>query len=282
MNSTRLRLLATFLPLLTIFSIGGAGISAVQDAPRKTPHVWIFAGTPGDEEHHALIESQLGRLRKTLTERFDIGARNLTVLYGPKSAGYDGVCTRENLTREIKRVCELSQDESNGPIWLILLGHANKTAAGSNFNLPGDDISAREFGRALQGAREGATIVLIATTTASDPFLRPVAAPGRLIITATEPKDIENETEFPGALIQALEDPDSDTDKDGLLSVTEIFLATRAHVLSIYNEEQLIIREHALLDGDGDGSGSRRPSRRDAEPASRIGLSTNGKGREFD
>ena len=43
-------------------------------------------------------------IRKSLTERFAVPTANITVLYGPKSAGYDGPCTREALLAELAKI----------------------------------------------------------------------------------------------------------------------------------------------------------------------------------
>jgi hypothetical protein len=38
-------------------------------------------------------------------------------------------------------------------------------------------------------------------------------------------------------------------------------------VKQIYDSQQFIQHEHAMLDGDGDGRGTRRPSRKDEDAA---------------
>lgn len=257
-----------FCALLAAFF---AGVSAfAQQTP--LPHIWIFNGTPGDDEHHELYEKNLGRMRKAFTERFGIPSDKITVLYGPKAAGYDGVCTREAMLAELGKVVEATKQPGAGGAWLIFEGHANAVAGGANFNLPGPDLSAREIGEALKPAAPKATIVIVATTACAAAFVRPLAAPGRLVIAATSRDDPENETEFPEAFAQALEAPETDANHDGLVSVLELFLACHERVQQIYQQGNFMIKEHAQLDGDGDGRGTQRPSPADAEPASRIGL----------
>src|SRR5688500_356890 len=98
---------------LRYLSVLAAGASFAQEptpAPAppsidvRIPRVWIFNGTPGDDEHHLFYEKNLASLRKSLTERFGIPADRMTVLYGPKSAGYDGPCNREALLAELAKV----------------------------------------------------------------------------------------------------------------------------------------------------------------------------------
>ena len=82
--------------------------------------------------------------------------------------------------------------------------------------------------------------------------------------TATEPAD---ETLFGECLLSALENPRTDANKDQALSLTEIFLATRAEVLGRYKDRGFILTEHAGLDGDGDGRATQRPAENDATAA---------------
>jgi len=238
----------------------------------QSPRVWIFCGTPGDEEHHAAYERMLTRLRNVLTKRFGVAPADLTVLYGPIEAGYDGECTRTGLLAELVNVVTGTKGAEARPVWLIFLGHSNAIAGGALYNLPGPDISPRELGEALQDADPQTPMVLFATTACSSAFLRPLSGPGRIVVTATSTSDAENETEFPGALVDALESPATDGNKDGFLTVTELFLACHERVLRTYEMEDLMVKEHSRLDGDGDGRGTQRPAAMDAEPASRIGL----------
>ena len=256
---------------LALVGLLAAGATALaQDVAR--PSVWIFNGTPGDDEHHAFYEKNLARLRKVFTARFGIAAQNITVLYGPKDAGYDGPCTREALLAELAKVVAHTQQPGAGPAWLIFQGHANAIAGGANFNLPGPDASARDIGAALAPAAPGASIVVLATTACAAAFVRPLAAPGRMIIAASTPADPENETEFPEALADALEATATDANHDGLVSVTELFLACHARVQQLYEKHGYLIKEHAQLDGNGDGRATQRPAPLDAEPAALVGL----------
>src|SRR4030095_15418236 len=254
-------------------------VSVAQDAP---PRVWIFNGTPGDDEHHEFYEKNLARLRKAFTGRFGIPAENLTVLYGTKSAGYDGACTREALLAELAKAAASTLKPNAAPVWLIFQGHANRIAGGANFMRPGRDASARDIGEALKSAAPKAQIVVLATTACSAAFVRPLSAPGRMIIAAGTAGDPENETEFPEALANVLEAPATDANRDGLVSVTELFLACHAQVQQIYQSQGFMIKEHAQLDGNGDGRATQRPSPADAEPAALVGLRIAQKEKKFE
>ena len=257
-----------------------AAMMALGETPQKPPLVWIFNGTPGDPEHHALYEQTLDRFRKVFTTRLSVPATNLTILYGPKSAGYDGVCSRENLFAELhKAVAAATSDQD---VWLIFEGHSNPTSNGANFNLAGPDVSARELREIFAATRRDAHLVIIFTTSSSGRFMRWIAGPGRLVVTATQEDEDDNETEFPEVLAGVLEDAASDQNHDGKLSLLEIFNACNAGVKAVYDAGGFMQRERAMLDGNGDGRGTQRPAREDAEPAAAVAFTIAGKRQNFD
>ncbi|MCW1921119.1 hypothetical protein OKA05_01050 [Luteolibacter arcticus] len=238
------------------------------------PKIWIFGGDPGDEEHHELYQKNLTSLRKIFNKTYGIAATDLKVFYGPKEAGYDGVCSKEVLLAELKQAVAATKDKM--PVWIILQGHANSIPGGVLFNLPGPDVSAREIGEALEGSAPETPLVIFATTAASEQYLRPLAAPGRIVITANSSGDPENQTDFPLALTAALEAKGTDIDGDGLVTVTELFKACHAQIEAMASKDGHMIREHSQMDGNGDGRATRRPAIIDAEPASKTGLRIGG------
>lgn len=231
--------------------------------------VWIFTGVPGDAEHHADFEKTLGSLKSGFTTRLGVSPEDITIYYGPKTAGYAGEATRENMLAALSNIAAITRESPRTAHWIVFIGHAHAIRGGAQLNLPGPDLNSIDLTTSLAECNPEAPLTLVFTHTASAPFLRPLAAPGRVIITATAPGGIENETEFPSAMAEAIHDPAADANKDGNLDATEIFLATRERVLGRYKAESLIVREAALLDGDGDGRGTQRPAEADATGAAR-------------
>jgi hypothetical protein len=250
-------------------------LAFLASAALAGPKVWIFGGDPGDEELHEIYQKNLTSLRNIFAKTYGVAAQDLKVFYGPKEAGYDGVCTKEVLLAELKQAAAATKEKKT-PVWVILQGHANSIPGGVLFNLPGPDVSAREIAEALEGAAPETPLVIFATTAASEHYLRPLAAPGRIVITANSSGDPENQTDFPFALTAALEAKETDADRDGVVSVTELFKACHAKIEAMSAEEGYIIREHPQMDGNGDGRATRRPAIIDAEPASKTGLRIGG------
>ena len=100
--------------------------------------------------------------------------------------------------------------------------------------------------------------VFFITTPASGFFQKPLAATNRIVIAATEADQEVNETLFPHALAETLAThPEGiDRDKDGKISVFELYLAVVANVMKRYVDAEDLPTEHAKLDDNGDGHGS--------------------------
>ena len=142
-------------------------------------------------------------------------------------------------------------------LWVIVLGHGHYDGRHSHLNIPGPDLDERAFGKLFDGIKAREQIFMIGTP-ASGFFLKPLAASGRIVITATEPDQEVNETVFPLALAEVLAVPPegTDRDKDGKISVFELYLAVVANVMQRYVDAENLPTEHAKLDDNGDGHGS--------------------------
>src|SRR5262249_11359358 len=142
-------------------------------------------------------------------------------------------------------------------LWVIVLGHTHFDGRHSHLNIPGPDLDAREFGKLFEGLKAREQLFLI-TTAASGFFIKPLAANGRTVIAAHEPDQEVNETIFPHVLAEVLSAPPegTDRDKDGKISVLELYLAVVSSVMKRYVDAEDLPTEHAQLDDNGDGRGS--------------------------
>ena len=68
-----------------------------------------------------------------------------------------------------------------------------------------------------------------------------------------------NQTEFPSYFVQAFSEDGADADKDQRVSVLEAFTYARREVERFYEKGHLLATEHAVLDDNGDGTGSSVP-----------------------
>lgn len=151
----------------------------------------------------------------------------------------------------------LKKTEQAGPreLWLVLIGHGTFDRRVAKFNLRGPDISTDDLKEWLQPIER--PVVVIDTSAASAPFLTKLAGTNRVIISATKSGSEQNFARFGGFLAEALMDRSSDLDKDNQVSLWEAFLAGSRLTAAWYKDEGRLQTEHALLDDNGDGQGTR-------------------------
>jgi hypothetical protein len=91
------------------------------------------------------------------------------------------------------------------------------------------------------------------TASASGAFLQPLAAPGRVIVTATKTGGERNETDFPEYFVAAYNDDAADLDRNGHISVREAFDYAAAKVKQAFQQKGYMLTEHATLEDSGEG-----------------------------
>jgi len=237
--------------------------SSAPTPPTATRRALIVCGLPGDDEHRATYAGATEKIVTALVDRHGFAAKDVWVRFGndpkagdgPAIKGSRGLSTRENIAADALAIQKASAP--NDLLWVIVLGHAHFDGRRSHLNLPGPDLSDVTFAKLFEGIKAKEQVFFI-TTSASGFFLKPLAAPGRIAISATEADQEVNETVFPLALADTLASalPVADLDKDGNVSILDLYLATVADVRQRYVADELIATEHAQLDDNGDGHGS--------------------------
>lgn len=143
-------------------------------------------------------------------------------------------------------------------LFVLLIGHGSATGTGPRLNIPGPDLTADALRDAL-GEIEARYTVVVNGASSSAPFIDALSGPGRVIVTATKSGAERLSTVFPEHLLDALKAQAGDLDKDGRVSVLESFVYARNKTAEWYDGQGLLATEHALLDDNGDGRGTREP-----------------------
>jgi hypothetical protein len=255
----------TWLLLLVPFLLGQSPAKKDSSAPPPVARrqALIICGLPGDDEHRKLFAGTVEKLYKALTERCGFATSDVLLRFGaekvsgdgPALSGMRGLSNREGITADIDELRKrLHADDA---LWVIVVGHTYYDGRHSHLNIPGPDLNEREFGKLFDGLKAREQLFLI-TTPASGFFIKPLAASGRTVIAATEPDQEVNETLFPHALAEVLAAPPEgiDRDKDGKISVFELYLAVVSSVIKRYADAEDLPTEHAELDDNGDGRGT--------------------------
>jgi hypothetical protein len=210
----------------------------------------IVFGATGGETYAASYAKWEDALVASLHDRLGFAPDRVTVL----SEGAADTSLRSTAGNVRRVLGELAR--SSGPddvLLVVLIGHGTIDAGAAKFNLVGPDLDAAQWA-ALVGRLPG-RLVFINATGGSFPFLEQVSGKNRIVVTATDSAAQRFDTVFPELLVQALADPATDLDRNGRLSVWEIFTQTSAAVRQYYEQRGQLTTERALLDDDGDRAG---------------------------
>ncbi|HEX2445858.1 MAG TPA: hypothetical protein VHJ77_18070 [Vicinamibacterales bacterium] len=208
----------------------------------------IVSGATGGEPYVGQQAKWRAALETALREKLGVEAGRIAILSDDPAAQLKS--TREEVRRQLASFAKLAQ---NDVLLVVLLGHGSADADEAKFNLVGPDLSAAEWRELLRPIR--ARVIFVNTTSASFPFLERLAAPRRVVITATDSIAQRFVTVFPQYFIQALSDPAADIDKNNRVSIWEAFSAASLNVRQHYEQRGQLTTERALLDDNGDGIG---------------------------
>jgi hypothetical protein len=240
--------------------LAGVLSSNGEDPPadKPLPERWavILVGIPGDKDHERLFHKTADAWNEWLTGTLEFQANHVLVL-----AGEQGEKKRvSGTTAEAIRTTFATLSEKLRPddaLWVFTLGHGHYDGRHAWFHVVGRDPSNDDFGRWLGEIRCREQVFWL-THASSGWFVKPLSQLGRIVVAATAADDESNETEFPEALATVAAQPAAtlDEDRDGKVSVAELFAAVVREVLESFNSDKRLPTEHAQLDDNGDGRGS--------------------------
>ncbi len=148
-----------------------------------------------------------------------------------------------------------ARDDTERPLWLVLIGHGTFDRKTARFNLAGPDVSADELAEWLAPLKR--PVAVVDCSACSSPFITALSAPNRVIVTATKTGGEENFTRFGEFLAKSIDDVAADLDKDDQTSLWEAYLAASRRTAEFYQADGRLQTEHALLDDNGDRQGTR-------------------------
>lgn len=210
----------------------------------------VVAGASGDPEYAKIHRAWVTSLANTLRGKYKMDPARLTVLVETPEAGEDRA-TAENVRATIARLAKEMKPEDQ--LFVMLIGHGGSSGGSTEakFNLIGPDLTVVEWNdlvKPLPGR-----LVFVNASSASFPFIKGLAGPNRIVITATDsPRQVFHPT-FGGSFIEALSADLADTDKNGRLSLLEVFTYASRLVTERYEQAGTLPNEHALFDDTGDG-----------------------------
>ncbi len=165
------------------------------------------------------------------------------------------VITGETTTVSVEK--RLAAASADCALWLVLIGHGTFDGREARFNVEGPDFGAKQLAGWLAPLKQ--EVVVVHTASASGGFLRPLAAKGRVIITSTKSPDEVFYARFGEDFAEAIGGlGEADLDQDKQVSLLEAFRHASKQAALFYENEGRLATEHALLDDNGDGMGTRR------------------------
>ena len=237
-----------------------AGPAAAQRA-----HVLVVAGLSGEPAYRAGFAAAARATREAARTRWGVADSSVIVLTEdslPVAGVSDGRSTRANVQAGLARLA--ARARAGDVVLMLLLGHGAGEGAGSRVNLPGPDATAADYAAWLAPLAAQQVVVVNAASGSGD-FVPVLAAPGRVVITATRSALERNAPRFAAPFAEALGSDAADTDKDGRLSVLELFRFTRAAVARAYEASNTLQVEHPVLSDSA--AAARIAFAREAAPA---------------
>jgi hypothetical protein len=227
-----------------VFNVSACPASEPGVLNSERPSVIVVVGAAGTTEYGAQFLKWI-----QLWEQACLKGRAKFI-----TIGLDEIQTPDDRTKLQEMLAGESQ-RTDAALWLVLIGHGTFDGRMARFNLRGPDVSAKDLAEWLKSVQR--PLVVINSASSSAPFLSILSGPERVLITATKSGYEQNYTRFGEYIAGAIAEPKADLDKDGQTSLLEAFLTASNRVNEFYLAAGRLVTEHALLDDNGDGLGTR-------------------------
>ena len=252
------------LPAIAQDAVKADPVLSGSQSADGTKRAIIVCGLGGDADHHKLFAETVVKLHDGLCKQLGFRVENVQILFGDEPADSDSEtiksarrATRVELEKTVLELREQLRPED--AVWIIVLGHCHHDGRSAWLNLPGPDIHQGDFARLFTGLTAAQQVFFI-TTPVSGLFIKPLSAKGRVVITSTLADWETNETEYPHIFAKVLAAPpdeaDFDVDRDGAITLFDLYITVARNVAQSFVEQELLSTEHPLLDDNGDGQGT--------------------------
>jgi hypothetical protein len=211
--------------------------SLLHAAPRELDVV-IVLGAPGAEEYGKKFKTQVDAWTNACTKA------------GITPALFRGEKTTEELEKR------LTTSNPGHPLWLVLIGHGTFDGREAKFSAEGPDFDAKQLAGWLKPLKQ--EVVVIHTASASGGFLKSLSGKSRIVITSTKSPDEVFYARFGEYFAEAVGGlPEADLDQDKQVTLLEAFRHASKATATFYDNDGRLATEHALLEDNGDGVGTR-------------------------
>jgi hypothetical protein len=225
-------------------------VLAAAASAQSNRYALVVAGASGEEQYATLHREWVDKLTAVLRDKFHFDPAYVTVLTETPKTG-EQISNAATVKATLAKLAP--QVKKDDELFVMLIGHGSGAGADAKFNLVGPDLTAAEWNDLLKPA--AGTIVFVDASSASAGFLKALAAPERVVITATNSAAQVYHPFFGQAFIEALTSGEADLDKNDRVSLWEAFVYASKLVEQHFQRAGTLPTEHAVLDDTGDGTG---------------------------
>ena len=235
-------------------AIPGVGGQAEPSANSKDGR-WalLIAGISGDRELQLEFIDEVKNLHALLSSEMRLPSDHIEALVDDPSL-VPGLAARKSTAENLLDACRrigrrATRDDS---VFVFIAGHGSYEGKTYKLNLVGPDLTADDLATYLYSI-PARTFIVVNTTTCSGGSMESLVQPGRVVATATKSGHEKNRTYFGHYFVEAFQNHNADTDKNGRISMLEAFGYADQKVKERYAGEGLLQTEHPTLNDSSDG-----------------------------
>jgi hypothetical protein len=201
----------------------------------------ILGGVPGSPDHEARFAEWSQSTRAALVETFGFSEENVVVLENRGSRAEDV----RSAFAEIG--ARLAPEDT---FFLFFIGHGAFDRGEYKFNILGADLSAADYSELMDSLPAGRTVIVNGTNS-SGASIEALAAPNRVVVTATRTGTEQYDPLFYQYFLETFSDVSADEDRNERLSIWEAFRYATLGVERFYEAEGRLATEHPQLSDNG-------------------------------
>lgn len=253
-------MLLMFLAAMNSISVAAGDASGANKA---RTFALVVSGVSKEPQDSLSKSTSVAMLRAFLIDTAKVDADYLRVLVdsGPDRITDGGKSTRESIHVAIQDLARRIRPGDR--LLLFYIGQANVVGESLRLNLPGPDVTAGVLAEWLKPI-EASEMLIVLDCPGSGAAAKAMSGAGRVVICACEAEQ-RYSTQFSEYFVPALQDPGSDSDNNGRVSVLEAFTSASRLVDDWYRQRKLLTTETPVLEDDGDGVPSERPWRYESD-----------------
>ena len=214
-------------------------------APAATWYVTV-AGLGGDplfDQRFTTLAQEMDKLVRTTPDA------KVTTLIGTESV-------KVRIQQALAEAARNGKPEDT--LVVTLIGHGNYDGQDYKVNIQGPDMTAAELSEWMDRVPAQKQAV-INTTSCSGASIDMLRRDNRVIVSATKAASERLATQFARFWVEAMRNPEADTDKNEVVSVLEAYRFADKKTVGFYETQKRLATEHAMLEDTGKGSGVRAP-----------------------